>query len=92
MKYLLYFILIFSLVFFYSSLSKNKDNDQDSLLNASGLTANWLTDYSAARAKAEVEGKPLMINFTGSNWCSGCVRLNKEIFRSQFLSITQMST
>ena len=80
MKYLLYSILILSLVFFYPFLSKNKDNDQDSLLNSSEYTANWFTDYSAARAKAEVEGKPLLINFTGSNWCSGCIRLNKEIF------------
>ena len=80
MKYILYIILIPFVVFLFSSLSKNKDNDQDSLLNTSEYTANWLTDYSTARAKAEAEGKPLMINFTGSNWCSGCIRLDKEIF------------
>lgn len=80
MKYLLYFILIFSVVSAYIFISKNKVNDLDSLLGRSEYSVDWLTDYSAAKAMAEIEGKPILINFTGSDWCAGCIRLNKEIF------------
>ena len=80
MKYISYFIVIFSVVLAYTFISKNKDNDLDSLSSTSEYTVDWLTDYSAAKAKAEIEGKPILINFTGSDWCAACIRLNKEIF------------
>ena len=25
-------------------------------------------------------GKPILANFTGSDWCGWCIRLNKEVF------------
>lgn len=40
----------------------------------------WLTDFEAAVAKAETEKKPLLVNFTGSDWCGWCIRLDKEVF------------
>lgn len=41
---------------------------------------DWLTDFEAAVAKAETEKKPLLVNFTGSDWCGWCIRLDKEVF------------
>ncbi len=43
-----------------------------------GLT--WETDISAAMKKAKTEGKDIMINFTGSDWCSWCKKLDSEVF------------
>jgi len=40
----------------------------------------WMTDFEAAKKKAAAEGKDLLINFTGSDWCPACVRLEKEVF------------
>ena len=40
----------------------------------------WMTDYEAARAKAREENKLLLINFTGSDWCGWCKRLQSEVF------------
>ena len=40
----------------------------------------WLTDYQAAVAKATKENKPLLLNFTGSDWCGWCIKLKKEVF------------
>lgn len=40
----------------------------------------WMTDFAAAQKKAEAEGKDLFINFTGSDWCGWCMRLDKEVF------------
>ncbi|HEY6169678.1 MAG TPA: thioredoxin family protein [Verrucomicrobiae bacterium] len=40
----------------------------------------WLTDLNAAKAKAKKENKILMLDFTGSDWCGWCIKLNKEVF------------
>jgi thiol-disulfide isomerase/thioredoxin len=40
----------------------------------------WMTDFAAAQKKAAAEGKDLFINFTGSDWCGWCKRLDKEVF------------
>jgi thioredoxin-related protein len=40
----------------------------------------WTDDYEAARKQAAAEGKNLLIDFTGSDWCVWCVKLRKEVF------------
>jgi protein disulfide-isomerase len=42
--------------------------------------ANWLTNYDQAVKQAAAEKKPLLINFTGSDWCGWCIKLDKEVF------------
>ena len=42
--------------------------------------AVWMHDYEAAKKQAKEEGKPIFINFTGSDWCGWCIRLEKEVF------------
>src|SRR6266567_2564391 len=41
---------------------------------------NWLTDLSKAQATAKAENKLVMMDFTGSDWCGWCIKLNKEVF------------
>ena len=40
----------------------------------------WMTDFEAAQAKAAAEQKPLLLDFTGSDWCGWCIKLDKEVF------------
>lgn len=40
----------------------------------------WLTDLEAAKQQAANEKKNLLIDFTGSDWCGWCIKLNKEVF------------
>ncbi|MFO7534156.1 MAG: thioredoxin family protein [Kiritimatiellia bacterium] len=42
--------------------------------------ALWMTDYPAAAAKAKAENKALLLDFTGSDWCGWCIKLDKEVF------------
>lgn len=42
--------------------------------------ATWLTDYPAAVKQAVAEKKPLLLDFTGSDWCGWCIKLDKEVF------------
>lgn len=53
-----------------------------SLLAAGMLHAGegWETDYAKAQAQAKAENKLLLLDFTGSDWCGWCIKLNKEVF------------
>ncbi|MDQ8193733.1 thioredoxin family protein [Coraliomargarita sp. SDUM461004] len=42
--------------------------------------AGWMTDFDAAKAKAQAEGKPMLLDFTGSDWCGWCIKLDEEVF------------
>jgi len=39
-----------------------------------------MTDFDAAKAKAKAEDKPMLVDFTGSDWCGWCIKLDKEVF------------
>src|SRR3954469_13437305 len=43
-------------------------------------TGEWLTDFSAAKKKAKEENKPILMLFTGSDWCPICIKWEKEAF------------
>lgn len=42
-------------------------------------SANWGTDYKKALEKAKAEKKMVFMNFTRSDWCPFCIKLDKEI-------------
>ena len=41
---------------------------------------DWHTDFDAAKTLAAKEGKDLLVDFTGSDWCGWCIKLRKEVF------------
>jgi thiol-disulfide isomerase/thioredoxin len=40
----------------------------------------WLTDFEAAKKQAAAEKKDILVDFTGSDWCGWCIKLDKEVF------------
>ncbi len=50
------------------------------LFQAQAGELQWLTDLPKAQAQAKAENKMVMLDFTGSDWCGWCIRLNKEVF------------
>src|SRR5689334_20082390 len=43
----------------------------------------WGTGLPAAQAQARKENKLVLINFTGSDWCGWCKKLQKEVFSTK---------
>ncbi len=41
---------------------------------------NWKTDFEKASATAKSSGKYMLLDFSGSDWCGWCIRLEKEVF------------
>ncbi|MBX7211475.1 MAG: thioredoxin family protein [Verrucomicrobiaceae bacterium] len=56
------------------------------LITTSALHAanppGWTDDFEKAAAKAKEEGKAVLLDFTGSDWCGFCMALDKEVFDS----------
>jgi protein disulfide-isomerase len=42
--------------------------------------AGWDDDYEKALAQAKAEKKMVLLDFTGSDWCGWCIKLDKEVF------------
>lgn len=40
----------------------------------------WSSDFAASQKKAADEDKVILVDFTGSDWCSWCIKLNEEVF------------
>lgn len=45
--------------------------------------ATWLTNFEEAKAIALKQGKPLLLDFTGSDWCPPCKALHKNVFSTE---------
>ena len=44
---------------------------------------SWKTDFKAALAEAGSQNKHVLVNFTGSDWCGWCIKLDKEVFSQE---------
>jgi thioredoxin-related protein len=47
--------------------------------SAKKAKAVWLTDFEAAKKQAAAEKKPILMFFTGSDWCGWCMRLHENV-------------
>jgi thioredoxin-related protein len=48
------------------------------LVSAIGAEQQWLTSLPQAVAQAQKQNKMILLNFTGSDWCSWCIKFKKE--------------
>lgn len=46
------------------------------------VVINWESSYKDALKRAKDENKPLLIYFTGSDWCGPCKILEKKLFNT----------
>jgi protein disulfide-isomerase len=60
--------LIFSFCFFWITAGFSQESNK------------WLIDYEEVYQKSIEEDKPIMANFTGSDWCGWCKKLKKAVF------------
>jgi len=40
----------------------------------------WYTDFEQAKKAAVEKNLPILADFSGSDWCGWCIRLDKEVF------------
>lgn len=48
----------------------------------------WYTDLDQAMQQAKKEKKPLLVEFTGSDWCPPCIAMRKNVFsKKEFIEV-----
>ncbi|WP_210485835.1 thioredoxin family protein [Rufibacter aurantiacus] len=43
----------------------------------------WLKELDQAKTLAQKEHKTILLNFSGSDWCGPCIKLEKDIFENE---------
>jgi protein disulfide-isomerase len=47
----------------------------------------WKSDYAAALKQAAAENKYVLVDFSGSDWCGWCIKLDQEVFsKKEFIN------
>ena len=41
--------------------------------------SDWEDDFEKAKKEATEKGRPILIDFSGSDWCGWCIRLDQEV-------------
>lgn len=70
-------LLVFTLCVSFSMLSQDDDYEDYS------SNLNWLTDLAEAKQESISSKKPILIYFTGSDWCAPCKMLKKDFFYTE---------
>jgi thioredoxin-related protein len=62
------------------------------IVASSEAAEKWKTDYTAALAQAAKENKMVLLDFTGSDWCGWCIKLQKDTFsKPEFKQFAEQS-
>jgi thiol:disulfide interchange protein len=72
------FILALSLFVFVSFKAQEYKEDV-----SKAVFLNWESNFKVALKKSKKEKKPILIYFTGSDWCGPCKVLDKKLFHSE---------
>jgi thioredoxin-related protein len=86
MKFFGFIILIIAIFFgglyFYRQSKKTKSasgaiESSRKIIPGSG---EWITNLPAALKEARASGRKVLVDFSGSDWCGWCIKLDKEVF------------
>ena len=67
MKKMKKILIVYSLLISSFTLTAQEKND-------------WMIDFDKAAELSMKSNKPILANFTGSDWCGWCIKLKKEVF------------
>ena len=73
---------IICLFTFQVSIAQDVVRSNDELIDANEIKLNWMPTYKEALKKSRKEKKPILIYFTGSDWCGPCKVLDRDLFHT----------
>jgi thioredoxin-related protein len=47
-----------------------------------GYSQDWKTNFELVKKEAASQSKPVLLVFSGSDWCAPCIKLDKSIWQS----------
>ncbi|HPH93730.1 MAG TPA: thioredoxin family protein, partial [Candidatus Cloacimonas sp.] len=84
MKWILILLLTLSVVVLgcnpnRSPVERTKE-EQERLDSSEKKLGVWLTDWNEAMKMSQSYARPVVVDFTGSDWCIWCQKLEEEVF------------
>lgn len=89
MKWIIIFFLVLSVAVLGCTPTPKPDPEkekaeevtfEDAMDSGDQPSGEWLTNFDKAMAVAKELKRPVLINFTGSDWCGWCIKLSNEVF------------
>ena len=65
------------------SYSQDMDTTDEGFSEVREIKLNWMPNYKKALKKSKKERKPVLIYFTGSDWCGPCKILDRDLFHTE---------
>ena len=75
-------LFLFFTIIFLSNATLAQENADQVPLEETEISVNWESSYKRALKKSKKENKPILMYFTGSDWCGPCKILDKKLFHS----------
>ena len=75
-----------SLLAFQTSFSQQIDSTEVEVAEievVNKIELDWVATYKEALKKSKKENKPVLMYFTGSDWCGPCKILDKDLFHTE---------
>lgn len=67
---------------FRSSEKTESDFEEQLASNESVPLTIWHDSFETAQQASRETGKPILVDFTGSDWCSWCIKLKQDVFET----------
>ena len=67
--------------------TKTTETPKESTIGEQDKPLVWHTDMNKAVALSNKEKKPMLLFFTGSDWCGWCIRLQNEVLKTPQFAI-----
>lgn len=77
-------IVFFLIVFIVNGITFSQEIlISDNKMLTEEISLNWNSTFKKALKKSKKEKKPILIYFTGSDWCGPCKVLDKNLFHTE---------
>lgn len=76
--FLLLFLFVVEVSFSQDTLNISSDNNFEK-----EIQLNWVPTFKDALRISKKENKPILIYFTGSDWCAPCQVLDRDLFHTE---------
>ena len=53
------------------------------LITTLSYSQDWKTNFEETQKEAVAQNKPILLVFSGSDWCAPCIKLDKNIWQSE---------
>lgn len=73
-------VLLAGASFLFSVGCNAADKSVDTSGDERGHQAEWMTDFEVAKKLAGERKVPILADFSGSDWCGWCMKLDREVF------------